>query len=374
MIDARVERCRGSTAAAPSCGTSFVWTPRSRPPKPVASRLEHSHGVAPRVEPFESASNAGCEQLQGRSRAVVDDLPHSRLESEAAAKLGIERRAAALALLRLVEKSPLELGGQLFSSAVFACSAIFPNASGSTTAISARTLRSSSIPACRQPAMNWLYDSPWPRAPALSDDPQAPHVALARLAVAIGVLERVLDLLLGGAVRRCADPGVPLGLLQDLAALLARADRFTRAISDPLLAAEQPDDRAVVAAGELGRPAKLRLSFADFFSSLWACRPLPAQDLAGSVTLNFFFASLDVFCFGIFGNSCVLRRPEHHDHVAAVEERRRLHHSELLDVLRQPHQQVSPLRMGGLPPAEHDRDLDLRALVEKPNDVAFLVS
>ena len=25
------------------------------PPKPVASRLEHSHGIAPRVEPFESA-------------------------------------------------------------------------------------------------------------------------------------------------------------------------------------------------------------------------------------------------------------------------------------------------------------------------------
>src|SRR5215210_5138945 len=28
--------------------------------------------------------------------------------------------------------------------------------------------------------------------------------------------------------------------------------------------------------------------------------------------------------------------------------------------------------MGGLPPPEHDRDLDLRALVEEPNDVAFL--
>ena len=28
--------------------------------------------------------------------------------------------------------------------------------------------------------------------------------------------------------------------------------------------------------------------------------------------------------------------------------------------------------MGGLPPAEHDRDLDLRALVEEPNDVALL--
>ena len=31
-----------------------------------------------------------------------------------------------------------------------------------------------------------------------------------------------------------------------------------------------------------------------------------------------------------------------------------------------------PFRMGGLPPAEHDRDLDLRALVEEANDVALL--
>ena len=92
--------------------------------------------------------------------AVLDDLPNRRLGGEAAAQVGIERRAAALALLRLVKKSPFEPGGQLSSSAAFACSAIFPNASGSTTAISASTLRSSSISAFRQPATNWLYERP----------------------------------------------------------------------------------------------------------------------------------------------------------------------------------------------------------------------
>ena len=49
----------------------------------------------------------------------------------------------------------------------FACSAIVPNASGSATARSASTLRSSSISAFLQPATNWLYDSPCCRAAAL---------------------------------------------------------------------------------------------------------------------------------------------------------------------------------------------------------------
>ena len=42
------------------------------------------------------------------------------------------------------------------SSALFACSAIAPNAAGSLTARSARTLRSSSIPAFEHPCTNWL--------------------------------------------------------------------------------------------------------------------------------------------------------------------------------------------------------------------------
>jgi hypothetical protein len=86
---------------------------------------------------------------------VADDLGDDRLSGKLPAQVGVERRAGALALLGLVEKDPLELGSQL-SSAAFACSAILPNAAGSLTASSASTLRSSSMPALRQPATNWL--------------------------------------------------------------------------------------------------------------------------------------------------------------------------------------------------------------------------
>src|SRR5439155_6760242 len=53
------------------------------------------------------------------------------------------------------------------SSADFACCAMAPKAAGSLTARSARTFRSSVIPALRQPATNWLYESPFARAAAL---------------------------------------------------------------------------------------------------------------------------------------------------------------------------------------------------------------
>src|SRR4029453_13077080 len=53
------------------------------------------------------------------------------------------------------------------SSAALACAAILPNASGSLTARSASTLRSSGISALRRPATSWLYESPSRRAAAL---------------------------------------------------------------------------------------------------------------------------------------------------------------------------------------------------------------
>src|SRR5262249_59008439 len=58
-------------------------------------------------------------------------------------------------------------GGDQASSADFAFSATAAKASGSETARSASTLRSSAISAFRQPAMNWLYESPFCRAAAL---------------------------------------------------------------------------------------------------------------------------------------------------------------------------------------------------------------
>src|SRR5262249_47614499 len=53
------------------------------------------------------------------------------------------------------------------SSADFACAASSANAAGSRAAMSASTLRSSSTFAAFMPAMNWLYERPLARAPAL---------------------------------------------------------------------------------------------------------------------------------------------------------------------------------------------------------------
>jgi len=97
-----------------------------------------------------------AEELQRPVPALVrDHLGGDRLSREASAGERVQLRAGPLALLGLVEEAALEPGGQFWSAAL-ACSAIFPNASGSTTAISARTLRSSSIPAFRHPDTNWL--------------------------------------------------------------------------------------------------------------------------------------------------------------------------------------------------------------------------
>ena len=57
-----------------------------------------------------------------------------------------------------------------------------------------------------------------------ADDPEAAHRPLPVLAVAVGVDERVLDLLLGARVGLGLEAPVALGLLEDLAPLLARVD------------------------------------------------------------------------------------------------------------------------------------------------------
>src|SRR5436305_4596297 len=124
---------------------------------------------------------------------------------------------------------------------------------------------------------------------------------------------------------------------------------------------------------------RTRLRFPDLLFTRWPGGVVRIRRRRSSlpvpVTLNRFFAELCVFCFGIFFflYSCVLRRPQHHHHVPAVEERRRLYLPDLLHVLGQAHQQVAPaLRVSGLPAAEHDRHLDLRALVEEALDVGLL--
>src|SRR3954471_2477971 len=115
-----------------------------------------------------------------------------------------------------------------------------------------------------------------------------------------------------------------------------------------------------------------RFCFGDWlrrFPDIWprlTSLPVP-------VTLKFFFALECDFCFGIFLRSCVLGRAEHHRHVPPFEERLGLDETDLFHVVREAHQQVAPaIRMLALAAPEHDRDLDLRALVEEALDVAFL--
>jgi hypothetical protein len=125
--------------------------------EPFASLLDHGSRIAPWVDALAQREVVETrEELERSVPAVLaDDLRDDGLSGEPAADVRVERRAGALALLRLVEEDPLALGGQL-SSAAFACSAILPNAARSLTASSASTLRSSSMPALRQPATNWL--------------------------------------------------------------------------------------------------------------------------------------------------------------------------------------------------------------------------
>src|SRR5215210_889587 len=91
------------------------------------------------------------------------------------------------------------------------------------------------------------------------------------------------------------------------------------------------------------------------------------------VTLKRFFVPLCVFVFGISLYPRVLRWTQNHHHVATVEERLRFDLPDLLDVLRKPEQQIAAaLRMGRLAAPEHDRHLDLGALVQEALDVSLL--
>ena len=222
--------------------------------------------------------------------------------------------------------------------------------------------------------MNWLYErSCGTRGRVDAGDPEPPERALLRLPVAVGVDERVLDLLLRVPVAAALEAPVALGLLEDLAPLLARVDRSLDSRHRYFTPSSFLTARTSLSATGLSL-LKLRLRFGDLCSSRWLFIARRRRSFPAPVSLNRFFAPLCRFCFGIVSfHSRVLRWPQHHHHVPPVLQRRRLDHAELLDVLGEPHQQVPPtLRVQLLAPPEHDRDLDLRPLVEEADDVALL--
>src|SRR5262249_17738919 len=104
---------------------------------------------------------AGDEQLNrletGRPRGVDAILALDEEQPELFAPAAVVQLADELELLVVARADQLV-------SADLARSAIAPKACGSSTARSARTLRSSSISAFFSPAMNWLYESPFARA------------------------------------------------------------------------------------------------------------------------------------------------------------------------------------------------------------------
>ena len=139
-----------------------------RPPKHgddagrVAERRDLAHqrrrdGLGPR------------QPLGERGALAVDQRLH-RLESrvepgrdEVLALADEQPEAVATApLLKPPDELQTRVGrrGDQASSAAFARRAIFANASGSLTARSASTFRSSSISAFLQPLTNWLYERP----------------------------------------------------------------------------------------------------------------------------------------------------------------------------------------------------------------------
>src|SRR5262249_23496369 len=131
----------------------------------VAMRLERAADVVPRRLAREDEVVESAEQTKGEvPRQLGCDVADPRIVREPATEICVQRRAALA-----VDRLPLEDLGltRYFASADLACWTISPNFAGSLTARSASTFRSRSISAAFRPAMNWLYDSPFARAPAL---------------------------------------------------------------------------------------------------------------------------------------------------------------------------------------------------------------
>src|SRR5579862_3924105 len=138
---------------------------RSEATEELAVPLERAADVVPGGLAAEHEVVQTAEEPQREVPPQVGrDRGNPGVVCEPAAERCVQRRAA-VAVLRLAEED-LGLLAQA-ARADFACSASLPKAAGSLTARSASTLRSSSTFAAFRPAMNWLYESPCARAPAL---------------------------------------------------------------------------------------------------------------------------------------------------------------------------------------------------------------
>ena len=112
------------------------------------------------------------EQLDRLGRRRLDEiLALADEEPELVAPAPLVQLADELELLVVARRDhaamPRGALARQAASADLACSASLPNAAGSLIARSASTLRSSSTFAAFRPEMNWLYESPFARAPAL---------------------------------------------------------------------------------------------------------------------------------------------------------------------------------------------------------------
>src|SRR5438477_8019479 len=123
-------------------------------------------------------------------------------------------------------------------------------------------------------------------------------------------------------------------------------------------------------------PSTRRLRLPLFFVSMWLPVALRCSTLPFRVTRNRLAVARCVFIFGMRsslfrgGGDLPLRRRDHHHHVPAVLLRGGVHDRLPLQVGDQPVEDpATELRVGHLPPAEHDRHLDPRPRPKESLDV-----
>src|SRR5919106_3301908 len=132
-----------------------------------------------------------------------------------------------------------------------------------------------------------------------ADDPQAAKVSLAVATVAVGVLARTHQLLLGKPVAGVLAPPVAARLAQRLAPPAARCDGALDAAHRRPLPASSARTRGRSCA-EIGTGrAKRRLRFGGFFSSMWLEKARRPRSLPLAVLRKRFFEPEWVFVFGI---------------------------------------------------------------------------